>query len=651
LLLAALRTPAGSLKILLAFVVGVLTVVTAYNFYAETFVRPYFFYLLLAISCAGIFVFLSQLRRGSVATPWTAIDNESVIAGAIVALSIAPLLWRSGRFSGGDFVFYGPAGQDPLFHVTLIQRLLHHVPPDNFIVSGLQAPVYHYFDDLALALALNSQKIFHLGSGDVFDLFYRCYPTIIYFLLGALAYRIGRQLLSTVSGGILGTLLLLGGGGLGWFFGVLQTVAHVSHLSAARSLLFSQWTSWGGVDPILPLVHRPAHYHSLLICLAVLSLLLRPECSRRDWIFGGLLLGLMAGFNFTLAATFGISAALSCVFLWLLRHRRESRDVAWLTVSIFFGSLPMIATMVFSGRHNPAPGFPFRGPNLEFTTFEWGPVLRHVMPGALVPLAALVLFPIVAYGIRLAGIPEMLRLDIGGTQHRGIATVLVTVFLLSFVIGTFFPYKALGGIAVVFIQPTLWILGLFSLYPIGKWLQRNHGNWRPIALWGMLALTWIQTLAAFNLGHKAVFSRDTVSVLQEIRLAAAPDDVVAYLPSGITQQPIWGPAAETTTFAITAFTGLDGYVSSETYTTAFAVPGLRGGDEAQLLAQAEQIYKQRRSDIEAVVKGDLHDPAAARLLGDHVRWIVISTQNLHPGGSSPGSWKETADVAVYRLSP
>jgi hypothetical protein len=83
-----------------------------------------------------------------------------VLVGAVVALGVAPLYWRSGRFSSGEFVFYGPAGQDPLFHVTLLQRLLHHVPPDNFIASGFTAPVYHYFDDLVSQALTMSALVF-----------------------------------------------------------------------------------------------------------------------------------------------------------------------------------------------------------------------------------------------------------------------------------------------------------------------------------------------------------------------------------------------------------------------------------------------------------------------------------------------------------
>jgi hypothetical protein len=530
----------------------------------------------------------------------------------------------------------------------LLQRLLHHVPADNFIVSGLRAPVYHYFDDLTLALTLNAQRALHFGSTDLFDLYFRCYPTIIYFLLGALAYRAGRLLLGKASGGILGILLLLGGGGLGCIPGLLQTLAHASHPSAMRSLLFFEWTSWNGVDPILPLVHRPAHYHSLLICLTVINLLLRPERTRRDWIISGLLLGLMAGFNFTLAATFGVATVLAALLLWARRNLAETHNLVWLAVFTLIGSIPVTATMLLSGFHNETKGIPFRGPNLEFTTEMWSWLLRHFLPGALIPLTGLFLFLVLAYGIRLAGLRDMVRFNIGNAHNPALAGVLAITFVISFVVGTFFPFKALGGIAVVFIQPTLWILAFFSLVPIGAWLQRKSRNWLSITVWALLTVTWIQALGAFNFGREILFSHETADVLRDIQATANPDDVVAFMPTGLLQKPVWGRALETTNFSVTALTGLDGYFSSESYTTSFAVAGLQGRNEQEVLTTAEQLYLQRKSNVEAFLRTN-DGGSSARLLQDHVHWIVILGDAAPNSPDSPTPWRRTADLAVYRL--
>jgi hypothetical protein len=650
LLLTLSSSLRGSARIVLSPIFGIVCITTAYDIFARASITIYFFYLVAALSVAGTAVFSRQARHVQTWTQWTRQGYETVLAGCATALSITPLFWRSGRFSNGELVFYGPAGQDHLYHVTLLQRLLLHVPPDNFIVSGLRPPVYHYFDDLTLALILRVQSALHFGATDVFDLYYRCYPVIVYFLIGALAYRAGRQLLGSAKGGILSLLLLLGGGGLGWLFGALHTAAHATQFAAMRASLFSDWTSWDGINSIVPLVHRPAHYHSLLICLSALNVLLRPDRSRRDWILAGLLLGLMAGFNLTLAATFGIAAVLGVFILFLQRRQSDARDLAWFAFFIFIGSLPVNAGMLLAGFHNTAPGFPFRGPNLQFPVATWGSLLSRIVPAALVTWAALIMFPIFAYGLKLSGLGAMARLDLGEARHRSVAMVFAITFVLSFVIGTFFPYQAFGGIGIVFLQPTLWILGLFSLRPIYAWLERGAGNWRAVALWGILGLTWIQALVAFNFSHKIAFGQETAQVLQEIRSTAAPDDVVAYLPSELTATQIWGEPQESTNFAIMALTGLDGYFSSETYSKFFAVPGLSGRSSEDVLAQAEGLYQQRRDDIESFVKGDINDAASARLARDHVRWIVVSGDALQGISSSATPWRKTGEIAVYRFA-
>ncbi len=604
LLLTLLSSLPGGLRTLLSPVFGIVSITTAYDIFARASMAAYFPYLLVVLSAAGMILAALQIRRAPAPSWWTLEGYECVMAGSAVALSVAPLSWRSGRFSHGEFVFYGPAGQDQLFHVTLLQRLLHHVPPDNFMVSGLRAPVYHYFDDLTVALIQRAQNTLHLGTTDLFDLYYRCYPILVYFLIGALAYRAGRQLLGAPRGGILSVLLLLGAGGLGWFFGALRTAVHASQFTAMREALFSDWTSWD----------------------------------------------VMAGFNFTLAAMFGVATALGSLILFLQRRQNEGRDLAWLALFIFIGSLPVSAAMFLSGFHNLAPGFPFRGPNLEFPATIWGALLGRLIPLALIPWVSLIVFPVIAYGVKLFGVGAIVRFDLGEERHRGIAIVFAIAFALSFVIGTFFPYQGMGGIAIVFLQPTLWILGLFSLRPIDAWLERNRRSWRRVALWGMLGLTWVQALGAFNFSSKAAFAQDTAHALQDIRLAAAPDDVVAYLPSGLTERPIWGHVEESTNFSIMAMTGLDGYFSSEEYSEFAAVPGLSGSSPADVLAQADRLYEQRRDDVGSFVKGDITDAASARLAKDHVRWIVVSGHAMQGISSSATPWRKTREIAVYRLS-
>ena len=127
-----------------------MSITTSYDIFARASLAPYFPFGVAVLSVGGMVLFARRARHMTEWTRWTQEGYETVIAGSVAALCAAPLFWRSGRFSNGEFVFFGPAGQDHLFHLTLLQRLLHHVPPDNFIVSGLRATIYHYFGDLTL---------------------------------------------------------------------------------------------------------------------------------------------------------------------------------------------------------------------------------------------------------------------------------------------------------------------------------------------------------------------------------------------------------------------------------------------------------------------------------------------------------------------
>jgi hypothetical protein len=146
---------------------------------------------------------------------------------------------------------------------------------------------------------------------------------------------------------------------------------------------------------------------------------------------------------------------------------------------------------------------------------------------------------------------------------------------------------------------------------------------------------------------EAAFTQDSARALQDIRLQTSPDDVVAFLPSELTERPLWGHTEICTNYSITAMTGLDGYFSPRTFCISFAVSGLSGSSPADVLAQADRLCQQRRDDVESWAKGDITDAGFGRLVDDHVKWVVVSGDALRDISTSAIPWRKTPQVTVY----
>jgi hypothetical protein len=651
LILTLLGAGAGRYSLTVAFVFGLEFVTTTYDIFARAGADVVFACLIAALSFGGFLLLVRSRLQTEAQNDAVEFRGEAALAGVVAAVAIAPLFWLSGRFTGGEFTFFGPLGQNQLFHVTLLQRLLQHVPPDNFVFAGIAPPFYHYFNDQLLALIVRMQDALHLPALTSLDVYFRCYPSILYFLLGLQSYRIGRKTLGSVTGGILSMLLLLGAGAVTWIFGLVETVIQVGEPAQMRAALFLEWTAWDAMSSIRSLVVRPAQYNGLLICLTAIDVMLRAQRTRRDWIVAGLLLGLMAGFNYTLAATLGVAALCAFFILHALRSRGEARDLAWLTGFIFIGALPINLIMVAVGLKHIAPGVPLSGPNLDTPVDIWGDLFGHVVPSALLPLACLIFFPIGTYGIRLFGLRAMMHGQIAGLAHRGVGMLLAVAFALSFALGTFFTFHDIGGAPAekILLQPTLWMLGIFALQPLLSWVERGRRSWRAVALWGMLGLTWLQSLAAFGFSQKVAFSAATAAAFRDIRAAASPDDVIVYLPVSRRATPILGAPREFLDFAVMAMTGLDGYFSDQAFSVSYALAGIAGNSAPEISAAAAALYRQRTGDIDAYLNGNADSATLERLSHDNVRWIVLG--DGAPRGLSPAlrPWRQDTEVSVYRL--
>jgi hypothetical protein len=136
-----------------SFVFGLGFITSAYDLLARVGGTIMFGLLLSALTLGGIVFAIAGIVPGSAPRRHQEVNGEMALAGLATPLVIAPLFWNSGRLNGDEIDFFGPVGQSGFMHLTLVQRLMHHVPPDNFVVAGLSPPFYHYYGDQAFALA------------------------------------------------------------------------------------------------------------------------------------------------------------------------------------------------------------------------------------------------------------------------------------------------------------------------------------------------------------------------------------------------------------------------------------------------------------------------------------------------------------------
>ena len=189
LLLTIMGGLPGGFRTLLSPIFGIVCITTAYDIFARASMPLISLYFVVALSAAGMILVALQARQSPTPSWWTPQRHETVMVGSAVALTVAPLCWRSGRFSAGEFVFYGPAGHDPLFHVTLLQRLCITFRQTTLWFRASGHPSITISTTSRWRSSCACKIHLYLGAMDLFDLYFRCYPILVYFLLGALAYR------------------------------------------------------------------------------------------------------------------------------------------------------------------------------------------------------------------------------------------------------------------------------------------------------------------------------------------------------------------------------------------------------------------------------------------------------------------------------
>lgn len=123
---------------------------------------------------------------------------------------------KSGLLYSYGLGFWGPNGHDGIWHLSLIQALTRHFPPQNPIFAGENLSNYHYLFDLLVAL------VHKLTTLPALNLYFQVFPLIFSSLLGILTYLLVKKLTSNKLGPLLAVFLVYFGGNWGWLVSLIR---------------------------------------------------------------------------------------------------------------------------------------------------------------------------------------------------------------------------------------------------------------------------------------------------------------------------------------------------------------------------------------------------------------------------------------------
>jgi hypothetical protein len=625
------------LPVVAAIIVGIEVSATLYALLASFHQYVIGFLLIGALAVFGAFRACqvvvggkSECRSGELM-----FENYALAVGLATMIALGSAFYFSGRLGTGGYSFYGPMSRDHIFHLALIGRLRAGIPPDNFIASGYPFQPYHFLSDVTLYLLQQT-------SGQLYpllDLYYRLYPGIIMLAVGFLAFLVPAEMHNSRRAGFVGAGLILFGGNLSWLLGAAQTLRYMFDVDGFRARLFEPWL-WTGVGTLYPLVHRPAHYHGLVILLVGLAAILRKGSKDASaWAIAGLILGLLAGFNYLLAFACGLSICLAAIGQAVWGSKRNFVNAALCTFVLALASIPANYFVLYKvGMSHAGYASAIHFSYDAMAQYAFGALFER-LPGILRSAFSVAMFLVISYGLCLFGVPSLARGYINClSTRRVIGALLAICFAVCFLLGFFIRYDVRSfAINIAILEPTVWLLAFFAVRPITSWLSSTGRFVRGCSVAFLVLIGPAQAIPLFNLGYKVVLSRQFVEAMDQIKRESALTDVVAAWPESVKAYGILGKPPEAANFYISALSGLRSYFSVRGYTE-------------QATGDDKEVYHKRYLRVLRVVTGRASAADIDLMRSQHVRWVVVLSSRA-PAYPELGVtvWRAGPDFTILRI--
>lgn len=221
------------------------------------------FFLIYPILLYCFFLFIkNKLSRF---TPIDKKDWYPLLVIIFLSIIFTFPFWFSGVYPDGLHLVNINA-TDSMFHISMINEMQHHFPPDHPGFAGTRLSGYHIFADYVWAKLI---QVFHI---DVFSLFFRCEPMFIALLWGIGVYLLMKKWTKSSAAGLWSVFLTQFGGSfvfLMYFFG---------HKTLALD------SGFGMLQAAVSLINPPYATSIIIIIFALFSLLSYLQTNEKKWL-------------------------------------------------------------------------------------------------------------------------------------------------------------------------------------------------------------------------------------------------------------------------------------------------------------------------------------------------------------------------------
>lgn len=482
----------------------------------------------------------------------------------ISTLLLSVTMFRSGLTYSFGIGFWGPNGHDGIWHLSLINQLQKHLPPQNPVFSDEKLINYHWGFDLFAAFFA---KIFHLDNSLVY---FQILPVLFSLLLGVLSYTLAKKITKNNKIAIWFTLFTYFSGSFGWIYTIIKTGQ-----LGGESLFWS-------MQSVSTLINPP-YVLSLIVLLFGLLFWYRYQNQNRYVfaIINGLIFGLLSGIKIYA----GILIGLSLVTFWLINFIKTKKIInytffTWLTTLIIsliilslLGILNNSSVLEFKPLwfvHSMIESIDkFYLPKLASYRLSLAQNLTFIKLPLFIALefSLILVFFIGNIGLRLLGFPLIFQ-KIKKHQVSPIENIFLIIMFYSFIVPLLFVQKGTAWNTIQFFYYFLFITNFFFAQFITKLNFKNKVNYFSIPLIFIAANITSYTSLKDYFGNPPPSNIPTQEISALNFLKQQSDGIVLtypydkYLKNNFKKTPIPIFAYETTAY-VSAYTHKNVFLEDE----------------------------------------------------------------------------------------